>query len=134
MNKKQILVVEDESIVAMELHTRLQDLGYAVMDTCKSGEQALKAVRNEHLDLVLMDIMLRGEMDGIETAKQIKQMANVPVIFLTAYADVSTLDRAKQAEPYGYLIKPFQERELRSTIEMALYKHAIEYELEETKQ
>lgn len=134
MNEKSILIVEDESIVALELQTRLQDLGYRVFEPCNTGEKAIEVAQQVIPDLVLMDIMLRGEPDGIDAAIQMKERVDLPIIFLTAYADERTLSRAKKAKPYGYLIKPFQERELRSTIEMALNKHAMEQQLYESEQ
>jgi len=134
MNAKSILIVEDESIVALELQTRLRDLGYRVFEPCNTGEKAIEVVQQVAPDLVLMDIMLRGELDGIDAAIQMKERVDLPIIFLTAYADEHTLSRAKKAKPSGYLIKPFQERELRSTIEMALNKHAMEQQLYESKQ
>lgn len=134
MTQETILVVEDEAIVALELRTRLQELGYRVPETCSTGHQALAMVEQHHPDLVLMDIMLKEEPDGIDTGQVIRNNYQIPLIFLTAYADDETLERAKFAEPSGYLIKPFEERQLRSTIEMALYKYRLERDLHKTEQ
>ena len=129
----RILIVEDESIVAMEIQDRLKSLGYSVVDAISSGEKAIKKAGEAHPDLVLMDIRLKGKIDGIETAKQIRNRFDIPVIYLTAYADDETLKRARIAEPYGYILKPFEERELRSNIEVALYKHKVENKLRENE-
>lgn len=123
MAKSRILIVEDESIVAKDIHNSLINLGYSVLNIIASGEKAIKEVENIKPDLVLMDIVLKGEIDGIEAANIIRDQYNIPVIFLTANADDKTVNRAKIAEPYGYIIKPFREKELQTTIEMALYKH-----------
>lgn len=133
MVKKQILVVEDESIVAEHIRRSLQNMGYSVSSVASSGEKAIKEVEEKVPDLVLMDIVLQGEMDGIETAKQIRSRFNIPVVYLTAYSDEKILERAKITEPFGYVIKPFNERELRINIEIALYKHKMERELKESE-
>lgn len=133
MENVQILVVEDESIVAIDIQNRLKGLGYSVAAIASSGEEAIKKAEETHPDLVLMDIRLRGDMDGIEAAKQIHAHLNIPVVYLTAYADDKTLERAKVTEPFGYILKPLEERELHSTIHMALYKHRIERRLAEEK-
>ena len=124
-----ILLVEDEEIVAMDLTRRLSRLGYTVCGSTARGEDALALVRQHCPDLVLMDIRLAGEMDGVEAAGHIRRECDVPVIYLTAHADRATLDRAKRTEPFGYILKPFEERELESHIEMALYKHQAERKL-----
>jgi two-component system, response regulator PdtaR len=129
MEKPVIIIVEDEAIVANDIKETLISLGYTVPAIAKSGEIALEKVRQFMPDLVLMDIHLATEMDGVETAGQIHALYGLPVIYLTAYADKTLLDRAKVTEPYGYVIKPYDERELHSVIEMALYKHAIEREI-----
>jgi DNA-binding LytR/AlgR family response regulator len=126
MSKTNILVVEDESIVSKDIQMSLRKLGYNVVAACSNGEDAIRAAEEFSPDLVLMDIMLKGEMSGIEAAEQIRERFNSPVIFLTAYADESTLSKAKITEPYGYIIKPFKEIDLRTSIEMALYKHEKE--------
>ncbi len=134
MPNAQILVVEDENIVARDIQTRLKRMGHDVPAVVSSGEEALKKVAEIHPDLVLMDIMLKGEMDGTEAARQIRDRFDLPVIYLTAYADDHTLQRAKVAEPFGYILKPFEERELYTTIEMALYKHQTERKLKAQEQ
>ena len=131
---KQILVVEDERIVAEHIRRSLKNMGYSVLDFVSSGEKAIKEVEDKRPDLVLMDIVLEGEMSGIETAQQIRSRFNIPVVYLTAYSDEKILERAKITEPFGYVIKPFNERELRINIEMALYKHKMEKELKESEQ
>ena len=129
----EILVVEDEAIVANDIRDTLINLGYGVAGTAKSGTAALEKAAETRPDLVLMDIHLIGKMDGIEAAGQIHAKYGIPVIFLTAYADEELLDRAKVTEPYGYIVKPYDERGLHSTIEMALYKHAMELRLRESE-
>jgi PAS domain S-box-containing protein len=134
MTEAQILVVEDEYIVAKDIQETLSSLGYHVPSIAASGDEALKIIMEEQPDIVLMDIVLKGELDGIQTADKIRLKYDIPVIYLTAYADDATLKRAKVTEPYGYLIKPYQERELHSTIEMALYRQRMENKLKESKQ
>lgn len=126
MDEKRILIVEDESIIALELKNLLEGLGYRVVDLVMSGERALERARELSPDLVLMDVVLKGKLDGIETARQIP---DIPVIFLTAHTDDQTLQRAKVSGSFGYLVKPFQVRDLRITIEMGLYKHQMEKKL-----
>ncbi|MFH0865383.1 MAG: response regulator [Bacteroidota bacterium] len=123
MAKLKILVVEDESIVAKDIQNSLKKLGYTVPTIVASGEKAIEEVEQSRPDLVLMDIMLKGDINGVEAANAIRENYDIPVIFLTAYADDNTLSKAKIAEPYGYIIKPFKEKELQTTIEMAMYKH-----------
>jgi PAS domain S-box-containing protein len=122
----QILVAEDESIVAHNLQHRLQNLGYMVPAAVHTGEEAIDYVAALRPDLVLMDIRLAGELDGVTAAGHIRSQFDIPVIYLTAYADEETLQRAKVTEPYGYILKPFDLRNLQITIEMALYKHKME--------
>src|SRR5512140_865730 len=129
-----ILVVEDENIVAKDVVNRLKNLGYTVTGTVASGEEAVRAVIFNPPDLVLMDIMLKGNMDGIEATRRILGTVDIPVVYLTAYADEKTLQRAKVTEAFGYLLKPFEERELHITIEMALFKHTMERKLRESEQ
>ncbi|MBN2206530.1 MAG: diguanylate cyclase [Candidatus Aminicenantes bacterium] len=131
MPKTRILIVEDESLVARDIQAMVLNLGFAVAGVAASGELALKKVEEAPPDLVLMDIVLKGSLDGIATAAAIRRRHDVPVIYLTAYADEATINRAKLTEPFGYLLKPFEERELQTTIEMALYKHAREARLAE---
>jgi signal transduction histidine kinase len=129
MSPSRILVVEDESIVALDIGERLASLGYELAGRAASGEDAVVLAGQERPALVLMDIRLRGDMDGIAAAQHIRAQFRVPVVFLTAYAEDETLDRAKLAEPFGYILKPFADRELKSAIEMALYKHRAEEEI-----
>lgn len=128
MTSAKILVVEDECIVAKDLQNRLNKFGYVVLTIASSGEEAINKAAETCPDLVLMDINLKGDMDGVEAAKQIHTRFNIPVIYLTAYADDNTLERAKVTEASGYLLKPFKERELYTNIEIALSKHRIEQE------
>jgi PAS domain S-box-containing protein len=132
MSEIKILVVEDELIVAFDLESRLRELGYAVTATVASGEQAVRRAAELRPDLVLMDIKLVGEMDGIQAADQIRAQLDIPVIYLTAHGDEETLQHAKLTEPFGYILKPFQVRDLRTQIEMALYRHAMERKLRES--
>jgi PAS domain S-box-containing protein len=120
---KSILIVEDEGVVAHDIAETLKSLGYAVTGIAKSGEDALEMVKASRPDLVLMDIHLATAMDGIEAAEKIHHLCDIPVIYLTAYADKPLLDRTKITEPFGYIIKPYDERELQSTIEIAFHKH-----------
>ncbi|HYN44500.1 MAG TPA: response regulator [Candidatus Limnocylindrales bacterium] len=129
----QILVVEDEIIIAEDIQRKLKTMGYSVPAIVSSGEDAIKKIKENSPDLVLMDIVIHGGMDGIETAGEIRSLFDIPVVFLTAYADEKTLERAKITEPFGYLIKPFKERELQITIEIALYKHEMEKKLKESE-
>lgn len=131
--KTRILVVEDETIVAMELQARLQALGYDVVGTAASGEDAIEKTGALHPDLVMMDIVIQGEMDGIETAGIIGERFDIPVVYLTAHSDDETLRRAKVTGPYGYVLKPFQERELHITIEVALHNYRIRKALEQAR-
>jgi PAS domain S-box-containing protein len=128
MTSEKILIVEDEAIVAMDLRLHLQALGYETSAVASTGDQAIELALQTRPDLALMDVSLGEGMDGIEAARQIQAMG-IPVVFLTAYADEVTLDRAKQSGPYGFLVKPFDERALHSTIEMALFRHRMEKEL-----
>src|SRR5882672_4927030 len=112
MSKASILIVEDSFIVAYHLQATLESEGYQVLDKCDSGETALQSVELQKPDLVLMDIMLNGKMDGIEAASILKSKFNIPVIYITALTDKDTIARAKVTEPYGYLTKPFEDREI----------------------
>jgi PAS domain S-box-containing protein len=134
MPKARILIVEDSVIVALHLQTTLESEEYTVMAKCDSGEQALAYIERDKPDLVLMDIMLAGAMDGIQTAAIIKAKYSLPVIYITALTDKSTIQRAKVTEPYGYLTKPFEDREIITVIEMALYKHSIELQLRQSEE
>ena len=131
--RPKILVVEDERIVAEDIQKSLIQLGYQVVGVVASGEAAIETAKQESPDLVLMDIVIQGDMNGIETADIIRERCHIPVIYLTAYADAGTLEKAKRTEPYGYILKPFEDRELHSTIEMGLYKHRTEKKLQESE-
>ncbi|MEW6126762.1 MAG: response regulator [Acidobacteriota bacterium] len=126
MIPKKILIVDDEIIIARELEARLTLLGYEVTGIASSGREAIALIEETEPDLVLMDIVIKGDLDGIETAAKIRRRWSIPVIYLTAYTDDTTLQRARITEPFGYIVKPFSERELRANIEMALYKHEAE--------
>lgn len=132
--KATVLVVEDEGIIAMDLQSTLIGLGYHVPETVDTGEDAISIASELRPDLVLMDIHLKGEMDGVEAAQSISTNLNIPIVFLTANADDGTLSRAKLTGPFGYLLKPFEERELHTTIDIALYKSQLECRLREQKQ
>jgi DNA-binding LytR/AlgR family response regulator len=123
MEKLNIFIVEDESIVAKDIQNSLTKLGYNVVGFANNGKDAIEKITELMPDLILMDIMIKGPITGIEVSEKIKEKMNIPVIFLTAYADEGTLSRAKITEPYGYILKPFKEIDLHSTIEMAVYKH-----------
>ena len=129
MKKASILIVEDEGIVLMDIENKLKSLGFSVAGSAYSGEEALEKAMEHHPDLVLMDIKLRGEKDGIETAQQIRSYMDIPVIYLTAFGNEEMIERAKVTEPFGYILKPFNERELSIAITMALYKHRMEQKL-----
>ncbi len=126
MAKERILIVEDEGIVAADLESMLRKLGYIVVGTAASGEEAIEKAEETAPDLVLMDIRLKGEMDGIDAAEQITARHNIPVTYLTAYADEKTVERAKTTMPFGYIQKPFQMNDIRAATEIALYKHKME--------
>lgn len=126
MSNAKLLIVEDEEIVAFDIESTLKSLGYQVLAVVSSGEEAIASAAQLHPDLVLMDIMLKGRTNGIEAAKEIRNLFNIPIVYLTAYADISTLQRAKMTEPFGYLLKPFEEKELQTTIEIALSRHQAE--------
>jgi len=134
MSKYRILVVEDEAIVAMGIKEKLEDLGHEVVDIVFSGEDAVKKAIKLEPDLIIMDIVLKGDMDGIEAASEIRNRIDIPIIYLTAYSDEEMLKRARMTEPYGYILKPFNNSELNANIEMALYKHKEdEKKIEEVK-
>lgn len=134
MHSYRILIVEDEAIVAMDLQDRLEQLGHKVIDVVDTGEAAISSVSGHLPDLVLMDIRLKGTMDGIEAANQIKYKTNCPIIYLTAFSDDETLIRAKVSDPLGYLHKPCQTRDLRVSIELAVHKHNGEKRLRQDQQ
>ena len=131
MSKAQIMVVEDEFVVAVDIQEELENLGYEVANIECSAEEAVEKVEEIKPDLVLMDVILRGKMDGIEAAEQIRSRCGIPVVYLTACTDEEILERAKITEPFGYLVKPFSINNLRSAIEMALHKAKVERRREE---
>jgi putative two-component system response regulator len=130
MEKKKIMVVEDERIIALDLAEKLTDLGYEVVATAYSGEEAVAKIGEVHPDLVLMDIVLAGKMDGIQAAEKIKALFGTPVVYLTAYADDKTFGRAKITGPSGYILKPVAKKQLYVVIELALHKNVIELNLQ----
>ena len=132
MSDTRILVVEDEEIVALDIESTLQALGYDVPFVFAFAEEAVERIAEVKPDLVLMDIRLKGKMDGIEAAQKIRECFSIPVIYLTANADLATLQRAKVTEPFGYVLKPFEERELQTTIEIALSRHQAEQRMRQT--
>ena len=134
MAEAKILVVEDDGIIGRHIQKSLVRLGYECVGVFLSGEEAVENVGPLQPDLVLMDISLAGEMDGVQAAELIRRQENLPVVFLTAYADQQTLQRAKITDPFGYLLKPFDEKILRITIEIAIYKHQIERRLVESEE
>ena len=134
MNKYRILVVEDEALIAASLVHALSSLGYTVLEPVATGEDAIRAVKTQKPDLVLMDIVLIGEMDGIVAAEKIRAIAEIPIVYLTAYTDDLRLKQAMLTEPYGYIVKPAFTRELNATIEMAMYKHALDRKLKESEE
>ena len=126
MRRKRILVVEDEAIIAQDIRNSLQRMEYEVPAIVSSGEKAIETAEEIRPDLILMDIVLSGKMNGIEAAGYIRSKLGLPVIYLTAYADDVIIEKAKITEPFGYILKPFEQRELQSVIELALYKHELE--------
>lgn len=133
MEKLNIFIVEDESIVAKDIQNSLIKLGYNVVGIANNGKDAIEKILELKPDLLLMDIMIKGDLTGIDVSEKIKEKLNVPIIFLTAYADEGTLAKAKITEPYGYILKPFKEVDLHSTIEMAYYKHQKDSELQKER-
>jgi PAS domain S-box-containing protein len=128
MEKARILIVEDEAIIAMEVESQLQSLGYEVTSIVDNGEDAIRKAEEDKPDLMLVDIRIKGEIDGIDTAEVIRNRFGIPVIFSTAYLDQERIERAKITMPFGYVLKPIQERDLRVTLEMALYVSKVERE------
>lgn len=129
MSKVKVFVVEDESIVSKDIQNSLVKIGYEVVGSSATGEKAIEDIQNSSPDIILMDIMLKGEINGIETAEIVRNNFSIPIIFLTAYADEDTLHKAKITEPHGYILKPFKEIDLQTSIEMAIYKHQKEQEV-----
>jgi PAS domain S-box-containing protein len=134
MKKLKIMVVEDEGIVAADIQDRLVSLGYEVSSVVHSGEEAEPKAKETKPDLVLMDIKLGGNMDGVDAAQRIQRRLDIPVVYLTAHGDEATLRRAKVTEPFGYVLKPFDERSLHTNIEIALYRHKAERRLKNLEQ
>lgn len=134
MADTSIILVEDEIIVAADVKNRLENMGYSVLGIFDTGEEAIEKVGELKPNLVLMDIVLKGEMDGIDAALKIRELFNIPIIYLTAYSYEKTLERAKITEPFGYVLKPFEDREIQSAIEMAIYKHQMEKKLKESEE
>src|SRR5512136_2413134 len=133
MVNPKILIVEDENIVARDLQKRLINLGYDIVGVVSTGEEAVKKAIATLPDLVLMDVRMKGEMDGIEAASVLPFQYGIAVVYLSAYADNDTLKRASKTEPFGYILKPFEERELHTTIEMALYRRELERRIKENE-
>lgn len=134
ISTSKILIVEDSFIVALHLKTTLETEGYQVMATCTSGEEALEIISKDRPLLVLMDIMIKGDMDGIETAAIIQKEFSIPVIYISALSDKATIKRAKLTQPYGFLIKPFDDRAIFTTVEMAIHKYEMEFKLRQSEQ
>ncbi|MDI6846059.1 MAG: HD domain-containing protein [Candidatus Saccharicenans sp.] len=134
MKKSRILIVEDENLVARDLHNMVRTIGYEITDVVRTGEEVFASVNRKRPDLVLMDIVLRGKLDGISVAAVLWEEYSIPVVYITSFADDLTFERAKLTEPFGYLIKPFDERELELTIETALYKARMQLLLKEKEQ
>jgi len=126
------LIVEDETLIAEELTERLSRLGFAVIAAVDSAEEGIALAIRERPDLVLMDIRLKGKKDGVQAAKEIRQQIDVPIVYVTAYSDRRTVDMAKGTEHDGYILKPFHRRELDSTIEVAMKRHAVRMKEKET--
>jgi hypothetical protein len=127
--KKQILVVEDEGLIAADVQRRLERMGYSVPAIARSGKEALGCARSTPFDLVLMDIRIGGEMDGVDTAAALKLECGTPIVYMTAHSDQTTVNRAKLTEPFGYVLKPVGDANLRSAVEIAIYKSEMERRL-----
>ncbi|MFA9211022.1 MAG: LytR/AlgR family response regulator transcription factor [Moraxellaceae bacterium] len=130
MTHANVLIIEDEFIVSRDIQSSLIEFGYSVLGIVSSGEKALAFIAEQVPDILLIDIQLKGAINGIELAELIKKRYDIPFIFLTAISDETTLNRAKYAEPYGYILKPFREIDLKTTIELALYKHHQQVKIE----
>jgi len=127
MAKNKIMIVEDERLIAEDLKIMLEEFGYSVVYIATNGKEALEQVVNYDLDLVTMDINLGKGMDGVETATALYRNQGIPIVFISAYANESILKEAKKANPYGYIIKPFIEKELKASIQMVFYKIEMEH-------
>ena len=133
MGKPRILITEDEIITAIDIREKLERFGYVVTDIASSGDDAIASIQKDYPDLILMDILIQGDINGIQTAELIRRDHDIPIIFLTAHADRPTLKKAKAAVPHGYIVKPYKDEELFSVIEMALHKHGMEQQLRESE-
>ena len=131
MSSDKILVVEDEWVVAEQICKNLKEFGYTICSPAATGDEAIRNVEADRPDLILMDIVLKGNMDGIEAADRIMSKFNIPVVYLTAYKNHGYIDRAKKTKPFGYLLKPFKKDELHTNIEMALHKHRVDEEVKD---
>src|SRR3954454_10396589 len=134
MASARILIVEDDRVVARDIAQQMVRAGHTMVGTTTRGEEALALAARAQPDLVLMDVRLEGELDGIDTARLLRERLDLAVVFLTAYADEDTVRRATTAEPFGYVLKPFDETQLRTVVEMALYKHGAERRLRESEE
>lgn len=134
MEKANILIAEDETIVALDIEGRMKKLGHTVCGLATTGEAAIEKATDKKPDLVLMDIHLKGSIDGVEAARQIYTNLDIPIIFLTANADVDTFNKAKTTEPLSYILKPFKDKELSYTIEVTLARYRAERKLRQSKQ
>ena len=133
MSKEKIFIVEDETVISMGLTHRLKKSGYEIVGTATTGEEAVKLISSAKPDLILMDILLRGKIDGINAAEEIRKSHDIPIIYITAYSDEKTLSRAKATEPHGYITKPFDQKDLETTIEIALFKYKTELKIKENE-
>ncbi len=131
MQKKRVIIVEDDEITSLNLNMSLQKHGYSVVAVCDNPEQAKNKIQTHNPDVLIVDISLQESTDGIELAKEIKAKYNIPFIYLTSYSDEATITQAKQTEPYGYIVKPFDPNSLHATIQMALFKFEVENKKEE---
>jgi len=134
MAKKKIMVVEDEGVTSLRIHKSLKEKGYDIISNVFTGEDAVKITAEEKPDLIIMDIVLDGEMDGIEAAGKIHSEFDIPVVYLTAHSNEEMLKRIKETDPFGYIIKPFDDRELFIVVEIAFYKHKMDQKLKEHKE
>ncbi len=133
MTPARILIVEDDRVVARDIQQQLRRIGHQVLGVAVRGDEAVSIAVQTRPDLVLMDIRMEGDIDGVEAANRIRAQCQSPVVFLTAYSDDETVRRASHAEPFGYLLKPFEDSQLRTVIEVALYKHAVEQKLRDSE-
>ena len=128
MKKVKVLIVEDESIIAMETESVLTGLGYEIVAIVDTGEKAIEVTEQQKPDIILMDIRIKGEIDGIDTAEIIRSKFEIPVVFLTAHLDEERLEKVKLTMPFGYILKPIKERDLKVTLEMALHVSKVDVE------